>query len=155
MARPARVLFRPLPLDSPAMKLAFVGGTGPEGLGLAIRFAASGHHVAIGSRSTERGEEGAAKVAEAVPGATVSGGANADVVAGSDVVFLTFPYSGQAPTLEALAASLDGLIVCDVVAPSSSSAARAPSRSMSTAEAPPRRRPPPSPTPVLSPHSRT
>ena len=117
MARPARVLFRPLPLDSPAMKLAFVGGTGPEGLGLAIRFAASGHHVAIGSRSTERGEEGAAKVADAVSGATVSGGANADVVAGSDVVFLTFPYSGQAPTLEALAGALDGLIVCDVVAP--------------------------------------
>ena len=117
MARPARVLFRLLPLDSPAMKLAFVGGTGPEGLGLAIRFAASGHHVAIGSRSTERGEEGAAKVADAVSGATVSGGANAEVVAGSDIVFLTFPYSGQAPTLEALAGALDGLIVCDVVAP--------------------------------------
>ena len=117
MARPARVLFRPLPLDSPAMKLAFVGGTGPEGLGLAIRFAASGHHVAIGSRSTERGEEGAAKVADAVTGASVSGGANAEVVAGSDIVFLTFPYSGQAPTLEALAGALDGVIVCDVVAP--------------------------------------
>ncbi len=99
------------------MKLAFVGGTGPEGLGLAIRFAASGHHVAIGSRSTERGEEGAAKVAEAVPGATVSGGENAAAVAGADVVFLTFPYSGQAPTLEAIGGALDGAIVCDVVAP--------------------------------------
>lgn len=99
------------------MKLAFVGGTGPEGLGLAIRFAASGHHVAIGSRSTERGEEGAAKIAEAVPGATVSGGENAATVAGADVVFLTFPYSGQAPTLEAIGGALDGAIVCDVVAP--------------------------------------
>lgn len=99
------------------MKLAFVGGTGPEGLGLAIRFAASGHHVAIGSRSTERGEEGAAKIAEAVPGATVSGGENAATVAGADVVFLTFPYSGQGPTLEAIGGALDGAIVCDVVAP--------------------------------------
>ena len=33
------------------MKLAFVGGTGPEGLGLAMRMAAAGHEVAIGSRA--------------------------------------------------------------------------------------------------------
>ena len=37
------------------MKLAFIGGTGPEGLGLAMRFASAGHQVAIGSRSQERG----------------------------------------------------------------------------------------------------
>ena len=99
------------------MKLTFVGGTGPEGLGLAIRMAAAGHEVAIGSRSTERGEEGAAKVREAVPTAAATGGANADVVADAEVVFLTFPYSGQKATLEALAAALDGKIVCNVVAP--------------------------------------
>lgn len=99
------------------MKLAFVGGTGPEGLGLAMRFAAAGHAVAIGSRSTERGEEGAQKVLEAVPSAQATGGANADVVADADVVFLTFPYSGQQPTLEALGSALDGKIVCNVVAP--------------------------------------
>ncbi len=99
------------------MKLAFVGGTGPEGLGLAMRFARAGHEVAIGSRSKERGEEGAAKVREAVPGAKATGGENADVVADADVVFLTFPYSGQQATLEALAPVLDGKIVCNVVAP--------------------------------------
>lgn len=99
------------------MKLAFVGGTGPEGLGLAMRFAKAGHEVAIGSRSTERGEEGAEKVREAVPGASVTGGANADVVGEAEVVFLTFPYAGQQPTLEGLASLLDGKIVCDVVAP--------------------------------------
>ena len=99
------------------MKLAFVGGTGPEGLGLAMRFAAAGHAVAIGSRSAERGEEGAQKVLEAVPTANASGGSNADVVADADVVFLTFPYSGQQPTLEALGSALDGKVVCNVVAP--------------------------------------
>lgn len=99
------------------MRLAFVGGTGPEGLGLAVRFAAAGHHVAIGSRSRERGEEGAATVAAAVPDASVNGGENADVVGGADVVFLTFPYAGQAPTLAALADALAGAVVCDVVAP--------------------------------------
>ena len=99
------------------MKLAFVGGTGPEGLGLAMRFASAGHAVAIGSRSAERGEEGAQKVLESVPSAIATGGSNADVVADADVVFLTFPYSGQQPTLEALGSALDGKIVCNVVAP--------------------------------------
>lgn len=99
------------------MKLAFVGGTGPEGLGLAMRMAHAGHEVAIGSRSRERGDEGAAKVREVVPAAKASGGDNATVVADADVVFLTFPYSGQQATLESLGALLDGKIVCDVVAP--------------------------------------
>ncbi|MCK9520799.1 MAG: NADPH-dependent F420 reductase [Dehalococcoidia bacterium] len=99
------------------MKLAFVGGTGPEGLGLATRFAHAGHSVAIGSRSKERGEEGAAKVREVVPQADVTGGENADVIADADVVFLAFPYSGQKATLQALADSLEGKIVCTVVAP--------------------------------------
>jgi 8-hydroxy-5-deazaflavin:NADPH oxidoreductase len=99
------------------MKLAFVGGTGPEGLGLAMRFARAGHEVAIGSRSTERGEEGAAKIREAVPGAVATGADNAAAVAEAEVVFLTFPYSGQQPTLEALGSALDGKIVCNVAAP--------------------------------------
>jgi NADPH-dependent F420 reductase len=99
------------------MKLTFVGGTGPEGLGLAMRLAAAGHEVAIGSRSAERGEEGAAKVRAAVPAARVTGGENGTVVPDADVVFLTFPYSGQRDTLAALGAALDGKIVCDVVAP--------------------------------------
>ena len=93
------------------MKLAFVGGTGPEGLGLAMRLARAGHAVAVGSRSRERGEEGAAKVREAVPGAEASGGENAVAVADADVVFLTFPYSGQEATLATLGAALDGTIV--------------------------------------------
>ncbi|MDZ7727082.1 MAG: NADPH-dependent F420 reductase [Dehalococcoidia bacterium] len=99
------------------MKLAFVGGTGPEGLGLAMRFAHAGHEVAIGSRSTERGEEGAQKVRDAVPGATATGGTNADIVPAADIVFLTFPYSGQEATLADLGSALAGKIVCNVAAP--------------------------------------
>lgn len=99
------------------MKLAFVGGTGPEGLGLAMRMASAGHEVRIGSRSPERGEEAAAKVRDAVPTGAVEGGTNEDVVEGADVVFLTFPYAGQRATLDALGPALDGKIVCDVVAP--------------------------------------
>lgn len=99
------------------MHLAFVGGTGPEGLGLAMRFACAGHSVAIGSRSLQRGLEAAEKVRERVPRAQAAGGENGDVVVAADVVFLTFPYEGQEPTLRAIGDRLRGKIVCDVVAP--------------------------------------
>ena len=43
-------------------RIAIVGGTGPEGLGLAMRFAKTGNMVFIGSRSEERAAEAVAKV---------------------------------------------------------------------------------------------
>ena len=39
--------------------LGFIGGTGPEGKGLALRFAISGINVFIGSRQEQRGIEAA------------------------------------------------------------------------------------------------
>lgn len=99
------------------MNLAFVGGTGPEGIGLAIRLAAAGHAIRIGSRSQERGEVGAATVRSAVPDSDVGGGTNVSVLASADVVFLAFPFSALAPTLAALAPQLTGKIVCSLVAP--------------------------------------
>lgn len=99
------------------MKLAFVGGTGPEGLGLAMRLAHAGHEVAIGSRSAERGQQAADTIREKVPAARAGGGRNEDVVGDADVVFLTFPYSGQRDTLQSLGPLLDGKVVCNVVAP--------------------------------------
>ena len=43
-------------------KIAFVGGTGPEGIGLALRMATVGHEIMIGSRTDERGKEVAARI---------------------------------------------------------------------------------------------
>ncbi len=99
------------------MKLALVGGTGPEGLGLAMRFAAVGHDVLIGSRSQERGEAGAESVRAVVYGASVRGGTNEDIVGEADIVFLAFPYEGQQAALNGLRPLLAGKLVCTVVAP--------------------------------------
>ena len=52
--------------------IAVLGGTGPQGRGLARRFAAAGLPVVIGSRSAERATETAATLAEAT-GGTVTG----------------------------------------------------------------------------------
>ena len=77
--------------------LAILGGTGPEGKGLALRLALAGEDVIIGSRSTERGAAAAAELAGDAPGASISGSDNAGAAAAGDVVFLAFPYEGQRP----------------------------------------------------------
>ena len=97
--------------------LAILGGTGPEGKGLALRLALAGEAVMIGSRSTERGSVAAAEMTEGAPGASISGSDNAGAAAAGDVVFLAFPYEGQRPVLEELAGSLNGKIVVSVIAP--------------------------------------
>ena len=95
----------------------FIGGTGPEGRGLALRFALAGEEVVIGSRSAERGREAAQKVLERAPGYPVSGAANAEAAEQSDVVFITVPYGGQRDTLTDLTDALKGKLIVNVVAP--------------------------------------
>jgi NADPH-dependent F420 reductase len=101
----------------PPEKLAFVGGTGPEGLGLAVRFAAAGHAIVIGSRSLERAQEAAAKVRAKVPQAQVEGRVNQEAVEGGEIVFVTIPFAGHRDTLAALVPVIGAKIVIDVVAP--------------------------------------
>jgi NADPH-dependent F420 reductase len=95
--------------------IGFIGGTGPEGKGLAARFAMAGLDVVIGSRSAERGED-TAKAVLALSGGSVSGGSN-DVAAGADIVVVTLPYAGQAETLPALRDQIGARIVISTVVP--------------------------------------
>jgi NADPH-dependent F420 reductase len=97
--------------------LAFIGGTGPEGLGLAARFAAAGHEIVIGSRSPERAEQAAEKTKARVPQARVTGMVNEEAVRRGDVVFVTIPFAGHRGTLEALAPAIGARLVVDVVSP--------------------------------------
>jgi NADPH-dependent F420 reductase len=97
------------------LSLAVLGGTGAQGRGLARRFAAAGHAVAIGSRDAGRAAEAAAALAgEGLP---VSGASNADAAAGADVVIVAVPYDGHKATLEALVDVLAGKVVIDCVNP--------------------------------------
>ena len=97
--------------------LAFLGGTGPEGRGLAMRLALAGEEVLIGSRDATRASAAADELLLLAPGTRIRGAANADAAAQADTVFLTFPYEGQRPTLELLGSTLDGKIVVNVIAP--------------------------------------
>ena len=105
-----------------AHRIALVGGTGPEGRGLATRFALAGHDVVIGSRQAERGSEVATELAadlaaSAPEATTVTGTDNETAVTGADLVVVVVPYSAHRPTLEGLGSALDGKIVVDAVVP--------------------------------------
>jgi NADPH-dependent F420 reductase len=91
--------------------IGVLGGTGPQGRGLARRFAAAGIPVLIGSRSAQRAAEQAAEL----PG--VEGGSNADVAARADVVIVAVPYEGHRELLAELAEALAGKVVVDCVNP--------------------------------------
>jgi NADPH-dependent F420 reductase len=104
-------------LETDRPLLAFIGGTGPEGRGLALRFAAAGYSVVLGSRSAERAEGAAREIAGAARGANVEGRSN-DMAAGQgDIAILTIPYAGLQDTLPPLAGALRGKIVVSAVAP--------------------------------------
>jgi NADPH-dependent F420 reductase len=96
--------------------VSVLGGTGPQGRGLARRFAAAGIPVVIGSRSPERAAETATALTEAV-GGTVSGADNATAASQGDVVVVAVPWDGHAALLRDLKGQLAGKVVVDCVNP--------------------------------------
>ena len=97
--------------------VAVIGGTGPQGKGLAYRWARHGHRVVLGSRSPERAQDTAAEISARVPAGSVSGAANNDAAAGADVVVLAVPYDGHDDLVASLADQLDGKVVISCVNP--------------------------------------
>jgi len=105
-----------LPDSLSATTVAVLGGTGPQGRGLARRFAAAGLPVVIGSRSAERATETAQTLAEAT-GGNVTGADNAGASAAGDVVIVAVPWDGHGDLLKGLATALADKIVVDCVNP--------------------------------------
>ena len=97
--------------------IALIGGTGPEGRGLATRFALAGHRVILGSRDAARGEEAGRELASLLGRGNVDGGGNDAAAAEAEIVVLVVPYSAHRATLEGLKSTLAGKIVVDAVVP--------------------------------------
>ncbi len=97
--------------------LGFIGGTGPEGRGLALRFALAGDRVLIGSRDPKRATDAAEAVSAQVRSGQVTGAINLVVAAEADIVFIAVPFEGHRDTLAALREPLAGKVIVDVVAP--------------------------------------
>ena len=98
--------------DVSGLVVGVLGGTGEQGRGLAVRLAAAGQRIVIGSRSVERAEAAAAEIGRGVTGAD-----NTACASASDVLIVAVPYDGHRDLLVSLAGALDGKVVVDCVNP--------------------------------------
>ena len=76
------------------MKIGFLGGTGPEGKGLALRFAMAGHEIYIGSRDVTKSQEVSSeligKLETILPEAPkIHGETNKNSCLYSEIIFIT------------------------------------------------------------------
>jgi 8-hydroxy-5-deazaflavin:NADPH oxidoreductase len=94
-----------------------LGGTGPQGKGLALRWAKAGIPVIIGSRKTERAEATAEELRERAGVEHVTGKDNAGCAAEAGIVLVAVPWEGHDELLMSLRAELAGKIVIDCVNP--------------------------------------
>lgn len=109
-------------------KIAVIGGSGPQGKALALRFARAGHSVTLGSRSAERARDAAAEVnarldadgpaaGSAGDAAPVDAAENLTAAQQAQVVLLAVPYQGHAELVSSLADGLGGKTVISCVNP--------------------------------------
>jgi len=110
--------------------IAIVGGTGPEGSGLALRWARAGESVIIGSRDADRARATAAQITERAGAlASVEGAENATAVKMCDTVVLTVPFGGQAELLKQLKPSFrSGTVLIDATVPLAAAVGGRPTR---------------------------
>lgn len=92
--------------DPTSSAIAILGGTGDQGLGLALRFAKAARPVVIGSRRLERAQKAADEVRQAVPEAQVEGLDNADAARKAPIVILSVPFEHSASTVKGIRESL-------------------------------------------------
>jgi NADPH-dependent F420 reductase len=73
-------------------QVGLISGTGQEGQGIALRLAAAGNRVAIGSRSAERARQQALEINQRIGDEMVQGMDNQALIKTCDTLFLTVPY---------------------------------------------------------------
>src|SRR5271170_5591717 len=110
--------------------IAIVGGTGPEGSGLALRWVRAGESGVIGSRDGERARAAAAELSgKAGVLGSVEGVENAVAVKMCDIVVLTVPFSGQAELLKQLKPAFrPGTVLIDATVPLAAAVGGRPTR---------------------------
>ena len=102
------------------MKLSIIGGTGPQGKGLALRFAKAGFEVALGSRDESRAIEVADSLSLKNPNimGSIIGLSNSEAVEFTDkFVIFSVPWTGHNKTLSEIKSMLVDKVLVDIVVP--------------------------------------
>lgn len=104
-----------MPASKPT--LAIIGGTGTLGSGLAMRWAAAGYGIVIGSRSADKAEAAAAALVAKGDAPAPRGTSNAEAAMAGDVVILTVPWSNHDQILNEIKPHVGGKVVVDTTVP--------------------------------------
>jgi len=106
-------------LSAPVRPIAIIGGTGPAGMGLALRWVRAGETVIIGSREHGRARLAAESIISRVGNeARISGMENSAACAAADILMLTVPFEGQASLIKRLKPAITpGSILIDATVP--------------------------------------
>ncbi|OEC88125.1 MULTISPECIES: NADPH-dependent F420 reductase [Methanobacterium] len=101
------------------MKIAIIGGTGDQGLGLALRFVKAGEDIIIGSRDAKKAESAVNTVKEMLEGevSNICGSTNVDAAKEGDIILLTVPLQAQIITLKSIKEFIGDKIVIDATVP--------------------------------------
>lgn len=100
------------------MKIAVIGGTGGQGLGIATRFVKAGEDVIIGSRTIDKAEAAVVKVKELLGDVkNLKAAANPDAAKEADVLVLTVPLAAQKDTLLSIKEGAAGKPLLDATGP--------------------------------------
>lgn len=98
--------------------IAVVGGTGKEGSGLALRWAAAGYTVVIGSRDGAKAAQKAEEIrAQAGANAQITGTDNLSAAQQGQIVTISVPYDAHGSTLDQIKDAVQGKILIDVTVP--------------------------------------
>lgn len=112
------------------MKIGVIGGTGGQGLGIAIRFVQAGEEVIIGSRALEKAQAAVDKIKELmdedVP--PLQAAENPDAAAEAEILVLTVPLAAQRATLLSIKEGAEGKILMDATGPLESAIGGSPTR---------------------------
>ena len=102
------------------MKIAIIGGTGDQGLGLALRFAQSGEHVLVGSRDIKKAKNAVILIKNMLNKkdlSNVSAMTNEEATTNADIIILTVPLQAQMITLKSIKDHIRGKIFVDATVP--------------------------------------
>jgi len=97
--------------------IAIVGGTGSLGTALALRLAAPGVKLIIGSRDLQRAQNAVATLEPKIKGGELVGLTNQEAVKQAAFVVIAVPYEGHLQIIQDLKGQVAGKILIDAVVP--------------------------------------
>ena len=101
-----------------AEKIGLIGGTGPLGQGLALRWGLEGETVIIGSRQQDKADKISLEINTKLNSQVIQPMTNEDCIQEADIILISTPFNFMIKTLEPLLSHLsEDKIIVDVTVP--------------------------------------